>query len=170
MISEQKTKFILIGGLISALSMVIPGVSLINCFCCAGIALGGYFSVYFYHRAGHGLLSTSEGALMGLMSGVFGGLLFVSLNLLIMQAAGLDETERQMKEFFEGFSSSTGNSEVLGQLESVQNFMHNNFFLVTMIEAFFYSILFGVFSLLGGLLRASQDQKKQTPPPTFPVI
>lgn len=47
---EKPDKFIpaLYGGLIIGFISSVPFLNLINCFCCAGIMLGGFLAIFFY--------------------------------------------------------------------------------------------------------------------------
>ena len=40
----------LYGGIIMAVISTVPGLSLINCLCCAGVLLGGFMAVFFYKK------------------------------------------------------------------------------------------------------------------------
>jgi hypothetical protein len=50
--TENPKKFMaaLYGGLTAAGISAIPGLNLVNCFCCAGILLGGFLAVFFYQQ------------------------------------------------------------------------------------------------------------------------
>ena len=66
----------IIGGVIIGVISTVPGLSLINCFCCAGVVLGGFFAVFFYQRnLGDTPLTYSDGALVGILAGIFGAVI-----------------------------------------------------------------------------------------------
>jgi hypothetical protein len=48
----QPSKFMpaLYGGIIMAVISAVPVVNLVNCFCCAGIMLGGFLAVFFFKK------------------------------------------------------------------------------------------------------------------------
>src|SRR5690242_5350672 len=65
----------LYGGIIMALISNIPVVNFINCFCCAGILLGGFLAVFFYQKnltPGSPPLEANDCMLIGLLAGIVG--------------------------------------------------------------------------------------------------
>jgi len=77
----------LFGGLTIALISTVPILSFINCFCCAGVMLGGYVAVYFYNKKlvemGTAKLDSNDGIILGLMSGAFGAIIGTIFSSLI---------------------------------------------------------------------------------------
>ena len=41
----------IVGGTVSALLFSVPFINMINCFCCAGIMLGGVVALFYYDRS-----------------------------------------------------------------------------------------------------------------------
>ena len=78
------------GALIGVISSV-PGLSLINCCCCAGVWLGGVLAMYLYKQQfteGMPPLESSDALLLGLMAGVTGAFVATIINVLIFVLFG----------------------------------------------------------------------------------
>ncbi len=83
------------GGIIGAVSAV-PGISLINCCCCAGVWLGGVLAFYLYKQQlteGMPQLESSDALMLGLMAGVIGAFTATIVNVLIFVTFGPVEAE-----------------------------------------------------------------------------
>ena len=68
----------LYGGIIMALVSSIPFISFINCFCCAGIILGGFLAVFFYKNnmtPESPPLNAGDSMVVGLLSGFIGAVI-----------------------------------------------------------------------------------------------
>jgi hypothetical protein len=91
---HEKQQSVLVGGLAIAL-LSTSYIGLINCFCCAGIILGAMFGVRHYTSL-HGItIASGEGATIGALAGLLGGVIAFFLNLLLA-AIGLDANEAIM--------------------------------------------------------------------------
>jgi hypothetical protein len=160
----------LYGGIIMAVISAVPGLSLLNCFCCAGIMLGGFLSVFFYKKdltSGMPALSSSDGLKLGALAGVFGAILTVILSKLVtMMLGGADE--KMVKDLIE----SMGLADQLppGTMEQIEEGMGAGLGVFQIIITFIIDPLFG---LIGGLIGYSVFKPKQvvpmTPPPP-PVL
>jgi len=75
------------GGLFIFLITIVPGINLVNCACGAGIAGGGVFAVYMYHRSnGRNMkINAGTGMVIGLFSGVIGAVLNFGFAMVIMR-------------------------------------------------------------------------------------
>ncbi len=81
----------LYGGIIMALISSIPFVNLINCFCCAGVLLGGFLAVFFYKNnfmPDSPPLNAGDCMVVGLFAGCIGALLGSMLSILFVAAFG----------------------------------------------------------------------------------
>ena len=80
----DKLRPALIGGALIGIISAIPIISLINCFCCAGVVIGGIVAVHLYNKNLGGLeLTSSEGVVIGLMAGASGALISTILTSMI---------------------------------------------------------------------------------------
>lgn len=92
----------LIGGVFLGITSSLPVVNLVNCACCLWVVGGGVLAVYLYTRnypSGMAPVTYTDGALLGLLTGVFGGLVWtavdVPLALLWLQFDASDLAELQ---------------------------------------------------------------------------
>jgi hypothetical protein len=81
----------LYGGLVTAAFWAIPGLNLINCFCCAGVLLGGLLSVFLYVRELRPemeSLTMKDCLRLGLLSGVVASIAAVAINVMVTLVFG----------------------------------------------------------------------------------
>ena len=86
-----KLKYALYGGVVTAATIGLPGLNLLNCFCCAGVLLGGFLSIFFWTRdIAQGLPppTTAAAIQLGALSGVFGALIGSFLNVIMILSLG----------------------------------------------------------------------------------
>jgi hypothetical protein len=78
------------GGLTAAIFNAVPFLNFINCFCCAGIILGGAVGLFYYDRLnGHREhLSTAAAVTVGLVSGIMGAFISLIFEWVIYQIFG----------------------------------------------------------------------------------
>jgi hypothetical protein len=81
----NKLKPALLGGLITGILSVIPVVS--SC-CCIWAALGGLLATFLYIRSAPVPVSTGDGAVVGLLSGVLGSVIYLVIGLPLNLALG----------------------------------------------------------------------------------
>ena len=76
----------LIGGSVVLVISIVPGLN-----CCAWITLIGIVGVFFYWRSlkTEHQISSGEGAIVGLLAGVFGGLFWTLVGYVIIVVLGL---------------------------------------------------------------------------------
>ena len=80
---SKPDKFVpsIIGGAVIGILSTVPGLNFINCFCCAGIIIGGFVAVYVYNKTlGENELTYSDGALIGIIAGIIGVVFSAILN------------------------------------------------------------------------------------------
>ncbi len=159
----------LYGGILMGVISAVPGLSLLNCFCCAGIMLGGFLAVFFYKKdltAGMPPLMSSDGLKLGALAGVFGAIVSIILSKLVtMMMGGADE--RIVKDLIE----SMGLADQLppGTMEQIEEGMGAGLGIFQIVITFILDPLFG---LIGGLIGYSVFKAKQvvpTAPPTPPA-
>ena len=78
----------LYGGLLIGVLSALPIVNLGNCCCCLWVVAGGMLAVYLRQQNSPFVVTSAEGALVGLMAGLFGGILGVVLSIPIEMAMG----------------------------------------------------------------------------------
>ncbi|HEX9934031.1 MAG TPA: hypothetical protein VGB38_02445 [bacterium] len=154
--STSKLKPALIGGTVIGILSNVPVVNMGNCFCCMWVLLGGGLAAYLLRRAmpAKSELTLGDGALTGLLSGVFGALIGALIQYFFMAAFGMN-----LEAFLEN---------VRGRMEDVppefyewMDRLMNSPFLV-LIGLFFSMILYSIFGTLGGIFSAALFGKKKS--------
>jgi hypothetical protein len=102
--TENPKKFMaaLYGGLVTAGISAIPGLNLVNCFCCAGILLGGFLAVFFYQQElgdAADTLTNSDCVQLGVWSGVIAALAGTVISVAVLLAFGNVAVEIMMAIF-----------------------------------------------------------------------
>lgn len=126
----------LVGGIVMALLNNIPGVSLINLLCCAGLWSGGVVAGWMYKRQTGRFFSMGEGALMGLIASIIGAIVATIAFATVGQAA--------VQSAFEQLAQT---SPELADLDFTAG--------ATTAIIFFQWILYLIFGVIGGLLGAA---------------
>jgi hypothetical protein len=145
----------LIGGAVIGIISAIPIVNFINCFCCAGVIIGGIVAVRQYQKNLGALeLTSSEGMTLGLMAGASGAL--ISTILTAMITGGV---KRQIDKILE--YSSEMPPEIEDALIRIQDMGGEMFFII--VGLVFSLIIYSIFGIIGGLIAVSVLKKKQIP-------
>jgi hypothetical protein len=140
-------------GVLSALPIVNAG----NCCCCLWVLVGGALAAYLRQQNNPYQIDAAEGAIVGLMAGVIGGVVYSVLSIPFQMLAGPFQQQwmdrmmsdnpditPEMREFFVRMTTSSG-LRVIGMLISV--------------------VIYSVFGTLGGLIGAAMFKKNLPPPP-----
>ena len=85
----------IVGGTISALLFSVPFINMINCFCCAGIMLGGAVALVYYDRSFEirEFISPASALTVGLVSGLAGAFISIFIDWIIFSMFGNWELE-----------------------------------------------------------------------------
>jgi len=160
----------LYGGVIMAFISAVPILNLVNCLCCAGIMLGGFFAVFFYKKdllPDMPPLTSSDGIQLGAIAGVFGAIIGSILTAAIMAMFGnvAGETIMQLLEQFRDQMPP-------GTLEEIERSMSEGG--LTFLNLIISLVVDVVFGLLGGLigyaiLKPKQQMMNVQPPMTPPA-
>ncbi|HMD33927.1 MAG TPA: DUF5518 domain-containing protein [Vicinamibacterales bacterium] len=155
------TRPALIGGAVMGVLTALPVVGLGNCACCLWVVGGGALAAYLLQQDNAAPISLADGALVGLLAGVFGAAVILVLSIPLMLL---------VEPIFRQF--------VTGVLERMENVppeirdlaMNRGFTAIRLIGQFVFWLVIGsLFSTIGGLVGASIFQKK-LPPGTAPTI
>ena len=140
-----------IGGAIIGVTSAVPGLNFINCFCCAGVILGGFFAVFFYNKnLGDLELTYSDGALLGVLAGIFGLVIGAILNTII--GTSLEHVIEQIIQYAQDIPPEAEEFLLKLKENSTQLFLLNlSFGLVINI----------IFGLVGGILGVAILGKKK---------
>jgi hypothetical protein len=151
----------LLGGIFIGVFSALPIINAGNCCCCLWVLAGGALSVYLYQQNAPSAVTAADGALLGLLAGAIGGVIWAVLSIPIhmflgpMQAEWLNQMMAanqdmppEAREMFERMTSG-GAIQLIGALIN-----------------FVASVVFG---MLGGLLGVAIF-KKNVPPPQNPTV
>ena len=140
----NKLKPALLGGLITGILSVIPFVS--TC-CCVWAILGGMLASFLYVRSSPVRVSTGDGAIMGILSGLFGSLIYLIIGLPIALIFGIAQME-------EGFRRAGVELPLTG-------------LALALLSACLVVVILLIFSTIGGLIGVPifEKRKGEQPPP-----
>jgi hypothetical protein len=141
----SKLKPALLGGLVTGILSVIPFVS--TC-CCVWAILGGMLASFLYIRSSPAPVSTGDGAVIGVLSGVFGSLIYLIIGLPIALIFGIAQME-------EGFRRAGVEVPVTGVA-------------LALLGAFIVVVLLLIFSTVGGLIGVPIFEKRKGAQPPAP--
>lgn len=177
---EKPNKFrsALIGGLVIGAVSGIPGISLINCCCCAGIWLGGLLTMYLYKnefKEGMLPLESSDALLVGLMSGVVGAFTATIISVLILVVLGpvQEEFARSLLEKLLDRMAESGGmpSDMIDQMkEEFDRSLKDSARISGILGSLFITlIVYPIFSILGALLGYAIFRPKTPPQQVTPT-
>jgi Family of unknown function (DUF5518) len=165
--NPAKLQAALLGGIAIGVLSALPIVNVVNLCCCAWVVFGGALAAYLMQQNHPAPVSAGDGAIVGLMAGAIGALVFTVLAIPISLALGpfqqqllerMIESARDMppelRGMIEQMRDSIGGGAVLGI----------GFFISLMI----YLCMYSVFGLVGGLIGAVMFRKNTPPPPPPP--
>ena len=156
---------ILLGGLVITVVSVVPFLSVINLFCCAGTILGGVAAVVHYRRQlpGDAGFDVARGLSLGLLS----GLVAVVLTGVIVVAgyhSGYHPLENQSESIFQSFER-TGQDippEIIDFFEKFQG--EEGTRLIVVLHLIFNLVFFPTFGMVGGLVGVLLPGQRRTGP------
>lgn len=161
--SSNMLQPVLISGILFGVITAIPPFSFINaCTCCSLFAASGFTAGFLYKRSCPEGLTSSKGAILGLFTGIIGGIAHTAISLPI--AFILQKIGGSSNDIAEKIGDILGdkNAEVASMLRQI---LENSqglgvlFIAIKLISSVFF---FTVFGILGGIL-ASALLKKGTP-------
>lgn len=168
---NSKLRPAIIGGVVMGLLSGLPYVSLGNVACCLWVVLGGALATYLYIRQSPTPVDMGEGALLGLLAGIFGMVvrLIVGVPVAIMTGYPVEHTiinlmERMNPEQAERYRQ--GIEEMM-----TRPFFEQFFASVFSLGTLLVFIITVVFALVGGLVAVPLFEKRKTdagPPPPPP--
>jgi hypothetical protein len=152
----DRLKPALIAGAFIGLISSIPVISLINCFCCAGVILGGVLAVNLYRKdLQDSDLTSTDGVMLGWMAGASGALF--STVLTSMFTGGVKHQISKILEY-----SAEMPPELEEALLRLQQMGSNLFFTILMLVVSL--IIYSIFGIIGGLIGISVQKKKRITP------
>lgn len=158
---NDKLKPAILGGIIVGLLSAIPFVNIANVCCCFWALLGGAIATKMYISASPTPVKAGDGAVMGVLAGVVGAIIYVVIGIPLSIVAGA-----AMIHFMSSMFESTNPqvAEMMRQQQAAQTV------LTAIIRGFIFAILLVGFSTIGGLLGVTifEKRKGDFPPPAPP--
>lgn len=157
----------LVGGGVMAILSTVPFISLGNCLCCLWILAGGALAAYMYSRELPGDISITggDGAVAGLLAGIFGALFASILGYLFMSMGDVEVLNRVFENVLRDRSDlSPEVDELMRSLRSGESLSP----IYMLVGLFFSLIINAVFGTLGGLIGAAMFKKKAPVNPPGP--
>ena len=142
---NDKLKPALLGGLIVGILSAIP---FINYCCCIWSIGGGALAAYIYIKGSPVPVTTGDGALVGGLAGVFGGILYLIIGLPIALLFGMAAIQEQL-------TRSGVELPISG-------------FLFAVVAGIFVAVILAILATVGGLIGVAIFEKRKgngVPPP-----
>ena len=160
---SPKGQSILLGaGVVAVLSTSYLGF--VNCLCCAGVIGGAMVAVWHYTTNNNLTIPAGEGAVIGLLAAVVGGIIAVILNLMLTGIGlGADEAIREFAlEYLRDAVPPDQLDELEEQMEAGQTAG------AILINGVCSVVIFAIFGAIGGVIGASVFKKGPTTEPGMP--
>ncbi|HAF24960.1 MAG TPA: hypothetical protein DCK93_18990 [Blastocatellia bacterium] len=158
---NNKLKPALLGGLIVGLLSAIPFLNIPNICCCLWAIIGGAVGCFLYIRSSASPVRPGDGAIVGVLSGAVGALIYLVLGvpLAIMTGGALSGVMIKLME-----------SVNPAQAEELQRqMMAGTSVAGAIMFGFVWAILLIIFSTIGGLIAVPIFEKRKGPqPPASP--
>ncbi|MGE5813287.1 MAG: hypothetical protein ACM36C_02265 [Acidobacteriota bacterium] len=161
--TPSKVQPAVLGGVFMGVLSALPFVSYANACCCLWIVVGGVLAAWLLQQNSPYAITTSDGAVVGLLSGVFGALIGVVITALMAPF------QRQLDLYmFSRITQAMGDvppfvEQVIEQRRSMPAVT-----VLSVIASLIFSLIINpIFAMLGGLLGAVLF-KKGAPPPAPP--
>jgi hypothetical protein len=159
--TPQKLQPALLGGAFMGVLSALPFVSYANACCCLWVLVGGLLAAWVMQQNHPVAMTTADGALVGLLAGVFGALIGTVISLVMAPF------QRQLDLYM--FSRMT---QVMGDIPPVVEQVIEQRrsgpavnVVAAVVGLFFTLIIYPIFAMLGGLLGAALFRKGVPPPP-----
>lgn len=143
---------------------VMPVISLLNLFCCAGIVIGGLTGVFYLDNKAKSVnyfISFKDAGIVGALSGILSAVIISIITLAITIISRENPIDVGIKTF-EEFGLQLPN-EVLNQLQKFSEEYNKYGFspAIALINLLGNLIIYPLFGFLGGILAMSIINKKR---------
>jgi len=158
----------LFGGLMMGVLSALPLVSVGNVCCCLWVVSGGLLAAFLLQQNQSMPITPVDGALVGLLAGVFGAFIVVAISIPINILVGPMERE-MMRRFIELSDNMPPEFRAVFERYSRPSTVSGAFWVIQEFFALVFWVFLGaIFSTIGGLL-GSLIFKKDLPPGTIDV-
>ena len=167
-----KTRALVIGGLISGILSVIPGVQACNCCCCLWVILGGIVAAYILAKADPSATG-GDGAIVGAGAGLIAGLMAATVMAISFIIFGADQFT---ESFMKGFEQSANNPGMTPEgrqfIEEMSRAMRDMFEstgpLLPILGSLLTIPIYAGAGAIGGLIGMAIFNKPRNPPGYYP--
>jgi hypothetical protein len=152
----------LYGGIFIGVLSALPIVNMGNCCCCLWVVAGGALAVYLRQQNSSFAVTSSEGALLGLLAGLIGGILAALISIPMMAMMGPFQ-QRIIEQMINSRADIPEETR-----DMIEKMMQRNvgFGAIAFAMTLVWHVLVGiVFGLLGGMLGVAMFKKNLPPPP-----
>ncbi len=156
----------LLGGAFMGVLSALPFVSYANACCCLWVVVGGALAAWLLQQNSRYQIATSDGAVVGLLAGLFGAFIGFVITLLmapfqrqldLYMLSRLTEAMGDVPPVIEQAIEQRRNQPAISALSSVATLV-------------FSIVIYPIFAMLGGLLGTVMFKKGEQPPtPPSPV-
>jgi cytochrome bd-type quinol oxidase subunit 1 len=159
--SPSKIQPALLGGAFMGVLSALPFVSYANVCCCLWVVVGGLLSAWVLQQNDRYQITTSDGAIVGLLAGVFGALIGIVITMVMAPF------QRQLDLYVLGrLTEAMGDVPPVIEQAIEQRRSQPAVTALSAITSLIFSlIIYPVFAMLGGLLGAVLFKKGELPPP-----
>lgn len=164
--SPAKLQPVLLAGVAIGVLSALPVINMVNFCCCAWVLFGGGLASYLMQQNHAAPITAGDGAIVGLLAGVVGAVVFTLISVPLTIAMGPFQAQL-LERVLQGARDLP--PEVRDALETMRGGPALGFGL---IFSFFAMLVAGCFfGLIGGLMGALVFRKNTTnlPPPPPPV-
>ncbi len=145
------------GGLFIGVLSALPLVSAGNCCCCLWVLVGGALAAYLRQQNNPYQIDAAEGAIVGLMAGAIGGVVYVILSIPVQMITGPIQ-----QQWMERILSS--NPDITPEVRDMAEGLARSSGL-QLIRGIISIVVFSLFGLLGGLIGVAVFKRNLPPPP-----
>jgi len=147
----------LTGGLFLGVLSAIPLIGSLNIICCLWAQAGGGLATWLLNKQRPGSLKYGDGAFAGVISGLIGAFVATLITIPIELVMLTPEAAAQIQARMSQVPMAPAMRELFAQFFSPGfNLYRTLFWLV------FYMVLFGLFSMIGGILTVALLNRKKT--------
>ncbi len=164
--SPDKLQPALLGGAFIGVLSALPFVSYVNACCCLWVLVGGLLAAWVMQQNHPYAITTADGALVGLLAGVFGALVATVVSLLMAPF------QRQLDLYMWGRMSQMMRDvpPIVEQMMEQRRSGPAVNLIAAAAGLVMALIIYPIFALLGGLLGAALFRKSAPPPPFTPPV
>lgn len=160
----------LYGGIVMTVLVVVPGLNLINCLCCAGILLGGFGAVFFYKNEftpDTPPYTAGDCMAVGAIAGLAGAVISTIVSSIMVLLFG-----NFMLEFAMQWIDQQG-IQLPGEIQNVLNqALDEGVTIISILGDLLLALMiYPIFGMLGGLIGYAVYKPRPTmmpPPPPAP--